>query len=147
MKYETIYWDDVIEGEELPILTREITATTVVSGTIAVRDFYPLHHDFHFAKKAGLRHIVTSYIITSGYLSSYLTKWSGPEGELKRIKFRIRASCYPGDTLTMKGKIVKKHIDKDKHLVDIEYDFTVLEGSHCKGSAAMILPTKNAVPG
>ncbi len=35
-----------------------------------------------------------------------------------------------------------KNTDSDEHLVEIEYDFLVQYGSHCKGTATMVLPAR-----
>ena len=142
MKYSSLYWKDVKEGDDLPTLSREVTTTTIIAGAIATRDFYPLHHDFRFAQKAGAKDILMNNITTGGFVGRYLTDWSGPEGEIKRMKFRLGIPCHPGDTLTMTGKVARKHRDADEHLIDIEYDFVVANGSHCKGTATMMLPVR-----
>ncbi len=41
---------EVGEGQELPPLTYPVTATTVVLGAIASRDWRPMHHDRDFAR-------------------------------------------------------------------------------------------------
>jgi len=82
-----------------------------------------VHHDLRFAQKAGARDIFINILTSGGFVSRYLTDWSGPEGELKRMKFHLGVPCYAGDTLTMTGKVVRKYVDGDQHLVDIEYSF------------------------
>ena len=144
MKYKILYWEDIKEGEKLPTLIREITTTTVVATAIASRDFYPVHHDLRFAQKAGARDIFINILTSGGFVGRYLTDWSGPAGELKRIKFHLGVPCYAGDILTMTGKVAKKYIDGDQHLVDIEYNFIVPGGSHCSGIATMILPARGS---
>ncbi|NQT47630.1 MAG: acyl dehydratase [Chloroflexi bacterium] len=144
MKYSSLHWEDVREGQDLPILSKEISATTIIAGAIATRDFYPLHHDFRFAQKAGAKDILMNNITTGGFVGRYLTDWSGPEGEIKRMKFRLGMPCHPNDTLTMTGKVAKKYRDTGEHLVDVEYNFLVPDGSHCKGTATMILPARGA---
>jgi acyl dehydratase len=145
MKYSSLYWEDIAEGQSLPTLSKEITATTIIVGAIATRDLYPLHHDFRFAQKAGVRDILMNNITTGGFIGRYLTDWSGPEGEIKRMKFRLGMPCHPGDTLTMTGKVAKKYTDGDEHLVDIEYSFLVPDGNHCGGMATMSLPSRVGV--
>jgi acyl dehydratase len=144
MRYKILYWEDIREGEKLPTLTREITTTTVVATAIASRDFYPAHHDRRFAQRAGARDIFINILTSGGFVGRYLTEWSGPEGELKRMKFHLGVPCYAGDILTMTGKVVKKYIDGDQYLVDIEYNFIVPGGSHCNGMATMILPARGS---
>jgi hypothetical protein len=41
--------DQVKVGSELPLLSYDVTSTTVVLGALATRDWRPQHHDYHFA--------------------------------------------------------------------------------------------------
>jgi len=134
----------VEEGQELPIVTRDIICTTVVSCTIASRDFIPLHHDREYAQKAGLKDIFLNTPTTYGFAGKYLTDWTGPEGELKEISLRLSMPCFAGDTLTMAGRVVKKYIGGDQHLVDVEFTFTVPLGRNCSGTGTIALPTKSS---
>jgi acyl dehydratase len=143
MKYHSLCWEDVAEGQTLPCMSKDVTATTIILGAIATRDLYPLHHDFRFAQKAGLKDIIMNNITTGGLIGRYLTDWSGPAGEMKRIKFHLGIPCHPGDNLNVTGKVVKKYTQAGDHLVDIEYEFLVRGGSHCRGTATMLLPLRS----
>lgn len=142
MSWKSIYWDDVGEDDELPTQTREITRTTIVATAIATRDFTPVHHDHEAAQREGASDIFLNILSTGGFIGKYLTDWSGPEGELKKITIRLGATVFPGDTLTSGGKIAKKYTDGDKHLVDVDFNFTVPMGPHAWGTATVALPTK-----
>ena len=48
--YEEIKYEQVEQGQSLPDLSYEVTATTVVLGALASRDFRPMHHDRDFAQ-------------------------------------------------------------------------------------------------
>jgi acyl dehydratase len=142
MTWKSLYWEDVEEGQELPKTTLDVTGTTIIAGAIASRDFTPVHHDRDFAQKAGLKDIFMNNATICGFSGRYLTDWTGPEGELKEISFRIGTPCFPGDTLTMTGKVVKKYTEGDQHLVDVEYEFTVPQGRNCGGRGTIALPTR-----
>jgi acyl dehydratase len=142
MSWKSIYWDDVAEGDELPTQTREITRTTIVATAIATRDFTPVHHDHEAAQREGAKDIFLNILSTGGFIGKYLTDWSGPEGELKKVTIRLGATVFPGDTLTNGGKIAKKYTDGEKHLVDVDFNLTVPMGPHAWGTATMALPTK-----
>ncbi len=140
--WKSLYWEDVEEGLELPTVTRDITSTTVVSCAIASRDFMPIHHDRDYAQKAGLKDIFVNTPTIYGFAGKYLTDWSGPEGEPKEIALRLMMPCFPGDTMTMTGKVAKKYTDAGQHLVDIEFTFAVPLGPHCTGTGIIALPAK-----
>ena len=82
MAWETVYWEDIAEGDELPSQSRDITATTIVSTAIASRDFQDVHHDYAAARGKGVKDIFLNILSTGGLVGKYITDWSGPEGEL-----------------------------------------------------------------
>jgi acyl dehydratase len=143
MSLKSVYWNDVKEGEELPVHKREITRTTVIATAIATRDFTPVHHDHEAAQRSGANDIFLNILTTGGLIGKYMTDWSGPEGQLRKMVIRLGATCYPGDTLTSTGKVVKKYIDKSEHWVDVEYNFSVAMGPHAWGTVTMALPAKS----
>jgi len=142
MAWKEVYWDDVGEGDELPVATREITRTTIIATAIATRDFTPVHHDHEAAQRDGAKDIFLNILSTGGLVGKYLTDWSGPEGELKKITIRLGATAFPGDTLTSTGKIAKKYTEGDQHLVDVDFNLSVAMGPHAWGTATMALPAK-----
>ena len=40
-----------------------------------------------------------------------LSDWTGPKGRLGKMKFKMKASVYPGDTMVFKGKV--SGVEKD----------------------------------
>jgi acyl dehydratase len=142
MASKSLCWEEVEEGQELPTATLDVTSTTVIAGAIASRDFTPLHHDSSYAQTVGQKDIFMNNATICGLSGKYLTDWTGPEGELKEISFRIGTPCFPGDTMTMTGKVVKKYTEGDQHLVDVEYEFAVPQGRNCGGKGTIALPTR-----
>jgi acyl dehydratase len=143
MSLKSVYWNDVKEGEELPVHKREITRTTVIATAIATRDFTLVHHDHEAAQRSGANDIFLNILTTGGLIGKYMTDWSGPEGQLRKMVIRLGATCYPGDTLTSTGKVVKKYTDKSEHWVDVEYNLSVAMGPHAWGTVTMALPAKS----
>ena len=142
MAWKSVYWDDFAEGDDLPAQTRDITATTIVSTAIASRDFQDVHHDYAAARSKGVQDIFLNILSTGGLVGKYITDWSGPEGELKKMTIKLGASVFPGDTLTSGGKIARKYTEGDDHLVDIDFNLSVAMGPHAWGTVTMALPTK-----
>ncbi|MBE0479509.1 MAG: hypothetical protein IBX68_00865 [Dehalococcoidia bacterium] len=142
MKTNSIYWDEVKEGDELPSESRNITRTTIVATAIATRDFTPVHHDHEAAQREGARDIFLNILSTGGLIGRYLTNWSGAEGELKKITIRLGATVFPGDTLTSSGKITRKYSENNAHLIDVDFNLVVAMGPHAWGTATMALPVK-----
>ena len=98
--------DGVEKGQSLPDLTIDISVTNVVLGALATRDWRPMHHDKDFAvERNGVRHVFVNTPHNAAYFERYLTDWTGPKGRLGRIKFRMKDSVFPGDTMRFVGKV------------------------------------------
>lgn len=97
---------DVHVGDRLPELAYDVTATTIVLGALAARDWRPMHHDHDFAvHRNGTRDIFMNTPNQAAWFERYLTDWSGPTGRLGRMKFRMAGSVFPGDTMVLSGVV------------------------------------------
>jgi hypothetical protein len=97
---------DVTVGERLPTLAHDVTATTIVLGAIAARDWRPMHHDHDFAvNRNGLRDIFMNTPNQAAWFERYVTDWTGPTGRLGSMAFRMKSSVFPGDTMHLDGVV------------------------------------------
>jgi acyl dehydratase len=97
---------DISEGASLPILEQFVKPVTVVLGAMASRDWRPQHHDYKFAtENNGLDDIIMNTPNLAAWFERYLTDWTGPKGRLGRIKFRMKDSVYPGETMKFVGTV------------------------------------------
>jgi hypothetical protein len=104
--------DHVHEGHALPALSYDVTATTVVLGALATRDWRPMHHDHDFAvHRNGTRDIFLNTPNQAAWFERYLTDWTGPRGRVGRMRFRMRASVFPGDTMVLSGVVKGVEVD------------------------------------
>jgi acyl dehydratase len=107
-----LLFDDVAMGDELPRLDYEVSATTVVLGALATRDWRPMHHDKDFAvSRNGTKDIFLNTPNQAAWFERYLTFWTGPHGRLGRVTFRMRGSVFPGDTMTLSGNVSSTEVD------------------------------------
>lgn len=96
----SVLLSDVNVGDELPGLAVDVTPTTVVLGAIASRDWRPMHHDYKFAtERNGVKDIFLNTPNQAAWFERYVTDWTGPEGRLGRMTFRMRTSVFPGDRM------------------------------------------------
>ena len=103
---------DVREGQELPPLSHAVTATTVVLGALASRDWRPMHHDKEFAiHRNGVKDIFINTPNNAAWFERYITDWTGPKGRLGRMKFKMKRPVFPGDTMVFNGKVVNTSKD------------------------------------
>ena len=83
-----------------------VTATTIVLGALASRDWRPMHHDHGFAvERNGTRDIFMNTPTQAAWFERYLTDWTGPKGRLGRMTFRMKGSVFPGDTMQLDGVV------------------------------------------
>ncbi len=103
---------DVAAGDRLPDLPYPVTATTVVLGALATRDWRPMHHDKDFAvERNGTRDIFLNTPNQAAWFERYVTDWTGPYGRLQRMTFRMRGSIFPGDTMVFSGRVTDSGVD------------------------------------
>ena len=75
----------------------DVTATVVVAGAIATRDFMPVHHDRDYANSQGSPDIFMNIMTDNGYCSRFLTDWAGPEAMVRKHRDSPRrAGATPG---------------------------------------------------
>ncbi len=137
---------DVTEGETLPELSVDVSATTVVLGAMASRDWRPMHHDYKFAtERNGTRDIFLNTPNQAAWFERYLTDWSGPRGRLGRIKFRMKDSVFPEDTMVFSGSVTKTGTDEAGcGWVDLELSLKVGEKETTGCTARLALPVDEA---
>jgi acyl dehydratase len=93
-------------GDELPALAITVTATTVVAGAMASRDFQDVHHDASVSKASGAKDIFLNILTTQGFAGRFVTDWAGPGARITKMAIRLGMPCYPGDILTFTGRVV-----------------------------------------
>ena len=130
---------DVKEGQELAPLSHDVTATTIVLGAIASRDWRPMHHDHDFAvHRNGTRDIFMNTPTQAAWFERYLTDWTGPKGRLGRMHFRMKGSVFPGDTMVL-AAVVRAVVVDETGCKWVEVDVTLtVAGETCTECAARI---------
>lgn len=109
---QSLTLDRVKPGDALPELAVDVTATSVVLGALASRDWRPMHHDRDFAQKRnGVRDIFINTPHNAAYFERYITDWTGPAGRLGRVQFRMKDSVFPGDRMVFHGEVEKVETD------------------------------------
>jgi acyl dehydratase len=127
-------------GDSLPDLVIDVTATRIVAGAIASRDFMPVHHDKTYANLQGAQDIFMNILSDTGYCSRFLTDWAGPEAMIRRLDIRLGVPLFPDTTLTYRGSVTATREDGDEGIVEISLAGTTPLGDHVTGTAVLSLP-------
>jgi acyl dehydratase len=127
-------------GDELMPLTIEVTATVIVAGAIATRDFMPVHHDRDYANAQGAPDIFMNILSSNAYCSRFLTDWAGPEAMIRRLSIRLGVPVFAGSVLTFTGTVTGTSQASDERIVDVEFRAANDLGDHLTGTAMLTLP-------
>ena len=100
---------DVVIGEELPELAREVTAEDVAAYAEAGGDRNPLHLDDAVARAAGFDGIIAHGMFTMGHLASAVVAWAGDAAAVTRLTSQFRAPVSMGETIVAGGRVAALH--------------------------------------
>jgi acyl dehydratase len=132
-------WHTLHVGDALPTMVIDVTATRIVAGAIASRDFMPVHHDRAYANSQGAPDIFMNILSDTGYCSRFLTDWAGPSAMIKHLAIRLGVPVFPGHTLTYTGSVTSLTRDGDEGIVEIELRASNELGEHVSGTATLSL--------
>ena len=139
---ETLYFDDVKEGDTAPELRHELTRTDLVMYAGASGDYNPMHHDDTKAAKAGLPSVFGHGMFSAGLLATSLTNYVGI-GNLRRFQVRFAKQTWPGETFITKVKVIGKRKENGANLVDLECTLVNQDGEvKVAGEATANLPAR-----
>jgi acyl dehydratase len=88
-------------GQADPVVV-PATPTQIISGALATRDFYPVHHDRDFARARGNRDFLMNSLTTNGLLARIVGEWTS-QAPLVRLVTRLVAPAYAHDELRVTG--------------------------------------------
>lgn len=132
---ETRYWEDVVEGEEMPPLKK---------GTYTVTELYLFSYGVGGTRRS-TRAAMGDRIESLGrfdvenvkkrrsmpgqfdygpqrvcWLVQAATDWMGDDATLKKLVTQVRHPNVVGDTNTLYGTVARKYVEADEHLVDLD---------------------------
>jgi acyl dehydratase len=118
---------DVSVGDALPTLEVKILARHVVMGASSSRDWQPQHHDTHWAvERVKVKDIFLNTPNQAGWIERYLTDWTGPNGRLGKVRFKMKKSVCTGDVLRFDATVTATSKDEaGVGWVDLDVRLTV----------------------
>ena len=139
---EQLYFEDVVEGAEGPVISHVLTRTDLVKYAGASGDFNPMHHDEVKAVAAGQPSVFGHGMFSMGLLGTAITDYVGA-GHLTHYKVRFARQTWPDETLTTKVTVTKKRVEDKKHLVDLDVRLVNQDGEEkLVGEATADLPSR-----
>lgn len=130
--------EQVQAGQALPELRIPITATLIVTGAIATRDFQKVHHDKDVAQAAGTPNVFMNILTTNALVNRYVGEWAGPAARVGRINIRLGATNFPGDEMVFTGTV--DSVDGENVVVKVVGTNSL--GPHVTGTVGIVIPSK-----
>jgi acyl dehydratase len=140
MTKTTLDWHAIRVGDPITPMRIDVTATVVVAGAIASRDFMPVHHDRQYANSQGSPDIFLNIMTDNGLCSRFLTDWAGPEAMVRKIAIRLGVPAYAGSTLEYTGTVTGTSRLDGEGIVEVALRATTDQGEHLSGTAVIGLP-------
>ena len=112
---------ELVEGMDLPELTKVVSQEDINLYAEASRDFNPIHIDVEFARKTPLGGTIAHGMLILAYVSQMMTVAFGKSwlsGSMLNVRFKNPAR--PGDSLTIKGRISKIEKSDRQNLIICE---------------------------
>ncbi len=131
-------FEDVCVGDELAPLEIPLTRTLIVATAMASHDYQDVHHDPTLAQQRGSKDIFMNILTTNGLVGRFVTDWAGPDAVLRKVRIRLGAPNYPGDTLCLTGAVTAK--SDDDGTLEIGVQGTNSVGDHVTGTVTLTLP-------
>ena len=100
--------NELSAGMNLPELKKLVTQQQINLYAEVSRDFNPIHIDSEFAKQTPLGGTIAHGMLILSYISELMTANFGKSWLTSgKLSARFKTPAYPGDTLTVNGKITK----------------------------------------
>jgi acyl dehydratase len=98
-------WTTWSVGDPIKAVSLAMTLQRLVVAAGGERDMNPLHFDSDYARSCGFRAAFANGLFQQAVCDRAVTDFTGPTGELRRLKLAMKAPVYVGSTLSVTGAI------------------------------------------
>lgn len=117
-------------GSQAEVVVVPATPTQIISGALATRDFYPVHHDRDFARAHGNRDFLMNSLTTNGLLARIVGEWTS-QAPLVRLVTRLVAPAHAHDELRVTGVVS----DAGPGWAELTVRAALIHGVHAEAAA------------
>ena len=141
-----IFFEDVVEGQEIAPLEKRVTTVNILMYLSTVWLMDRIHFDHPFAtQRRGLPNVVAPGNMAGDYYAQLLSGWAGEKGELRKLAIQFRNFMLPDDLLTCGGRITNKYLSEGKGYVELELWLKNQNNVNCvPGKGVVELPVRQA---
>ncbi len=143
MRRSQICWQDAEVGAELEGFALDIKPRRAFLQISGSQDWYPVHFDPAFARKAGHEDIFMNTGFLQAALVRVITDWMGDAGFLRKLDFEMRRQQRPGDIMVCKGKVKDRYRKDGEGWVELDvWAENERDGVTTPGKAWVTLPLR-----
>jgi len=116
-----LFFEDVKEGDDVPQVAFPITIQRLVMEAGANRDFNGIHHNREIAQLHGAADMFCNNFFLQGMWERTVREYIGLRGIIGKIgPFRMRIFNFAGDTVVVKGNVLRKFRQDGQNLVELK---------------------------
>ncbi len=140
-----LFFEDVKEGDDVPEVAFPITIQRLVMAAGANRDFNGMHHNREIAQSYGVPEMFCNNFFLQGMWERTVREYIGLRGIIRKIgPFRIRIFNLAGDTVVVKGKVLRKFQQNGQNSVELKMWSENSRGTSVgPGSVLVTLPLRS----
>ena len=144
MAGETVYWEDLKEGDEIPDFPCEFSASKLFQLSAVTQNVHRIHYDRDWAEHEGYEERVIHGPFHGEVIIQTLESWVGITGWVKKVEFSNRRYAVVSDSLTGRGKITRLYEQDGQHRADLEvWAEKGPDEVTAPGTATVVLPTRD----
>lgn len=114
-------WEDVKAGDALPTLHFPLTVYRLVMAAGANRDFNAIHHNSEYAQASGAPEMYANNLFLQGMWERAVREYIGLGGVIRKLSgFRMKVFNTVGDTVVVKGQVLRKWLEDGVGHVEFE---------------------------
>ena len=138
-------WEELRPGATVPERrVGPLTRTDFVRYQGASGDMNPVHHDEVFARAAGYEAPLGVGMFHAGVMATWATDWLAPEN-VRGFKVRWKEPVWPGDVLTITGRVATQTEKDGERRVEVEIVCTRQTGGvAAQATAVFVVPSPRA---
>jgi acyl dehydratase len=116
-----VYFDDVINGEELPAVSFPLPIYRLVVAAGANRDFNSIHHNADYARATGAPDMYANVLLLLGMWERTVRDWLGDAGTIRCIKgFRMNRFTTVGETAKVVARVQSKRVEEGIGVITLD---------------------------
>ena len=134
----SLAYDAIQVGDAIPSLEKKPSYMQLFMFSAITWNRHLIHYNTAFAQGDGLKDVAPHRALIGSFLGQLLSKWAGDSGRVTRLEWSVRGSALPGKVLTCKGKVVDKHVEGSRRIVECEVWAETEEGETLAPGTAVV---------